>query len=126
MRSSVFKAHLSWGAFLLLSGASMPAYAHADLVKTVPAQEEAIAAPLEEIRLTFTEAPELAFSEVSIGGANLPEVELGELSLDTEDNKTLIVPIEGELSPGAYTVQWTVVSADGHKVEGQYVMNVAP
>lgn len=126
MPNPLLRARLSLATVLLLSSACLPAYAHADLVQTVPAQEEPVAAPLKEIRLTFTEGVELAFSDVSIIAGDQKEVELGELSLDPNDNKTLVVPIESELDPGAYTVQWTVVSADGHKMEGEYLMDIVP
>jgi methionine-rich copper-binding protein CopC len=126
MPNPLLRARLSLATVLLLSSACLPAYAHADLVQTVPAQEEPVAAPLQEIRLTFTEGVELAFSDVSIIAGDQKEVELGELSLDPNDNKTLVVPIESELDPGAYTVQWTVVSADGHKMEGEYLMDIVP
>lgn len=124
MKSALASAALA--ATLLLTGGSLPAQAHADLVKALPAQEHAITAPLEELRLTFTEGVELAFSDVSITGADGAEIEIGDLSLDPEDNKTLIVPIEGGLASGTYRVEWTVVSTDGHKVEGSYDLDIVP
>lgn len=113
-------------ATLLLLGSSLPVQAHAELVNALPAQEDVITAPPEELRLSFTEGVELAFSDVSVIGANGAEIEIGDLSLDPEDNKTLIVPIEAGLVSGTYRVEWTVVSADGHKVEGSYDLDIAP
>ena len=124
MKNALATAALA--ATILLLGSSLPAQAHADLVKTLPAQEDAITAPPEELRLTFTEGVELAFSDVSVTGSDGAEIEIGDLSLDPEDNKTLIVPIEGGLASGTYSVEWTVVSTDGHKVEGSYDLDIAP
>jgi len=110
---------------LFLVASPLSAYAHAELVETVPAQEEAIAVAPEELRLTFSEGVELAFTKVTIAGEDETEIATGDLSLTPEDNKTVIVPIEGELTSGTYTVDWSVVSADGHKIEGSYSMEIA-
>lgn len=126
MKSAWIKSYLLLAAMLFLGGTILPANAHADLVATVPSQKDVIATPPEELRLTFTESVELAFSDVSIAGADETEIGIGELSLDPQDNMTIIVPIEAELSSGTYMVMWVVVSADGHKIEGSYEMVIAP
>ncbi|HIH4669070.1 TPA: copper resistance protein CopC [Citrobacter amalonaticus] len=38
--------------------------------------------------------------------------------------KQLIVPLDETLKPGQYTVNWHVVSVDGHKTKGQYTFSV--
>lgn len=126
MKKTPAKGYLALATALALLAGLSPAHAHGDLVKTVPGQEEVVTTPPGELRLTFTEAVELAFSEVSILGAEDRPIKTGALSLDPQDNTTIIVPIEGALAPGTYTVKWTVVSADGHKVEGSYDLNIAP
>lgn len=120
------KGWVALASTLILGGAILPAFAHADLAETVPSQAEALTTSPEELRLTFTESVEIAFSDVSIVDAEKTEIQVGELSLDPEDNKTLVVPIEVALIAGTYTVEWAVVSADGHKIEGSYDMTIAP
>ena len=36
----------------------------------------------------------------------------------------LIVPLADSLKPGTYTVNWHVVSVDGHKTKGHYTFSV--
>lgn len=41
-----------------------------------------------------------------------------------QDQKQLIVPLADSLKPGTYTVDWHVVSVDGHKTKGHYTFSV--
>ena len=120
------KGYVALASTLFVGSTILPAYAHADLAETVPSLTEALTTSPEELRLTFTESVEIAFSEVSIVDSEKTEIQVGELSLDPEDNKTLVVPIEVALVAGTYTVEWAVVSGDGHKIEGSYDMTIAP
>ncbi len=126
MRNVRIKSCVSMAVVLFVGGSTLPAHAHADLVETLPGQGEVITTSPEELRLTFTEAVELAFTEISITGTDETEIDVGEPGLDPDDNKTIVVPVEVELTPGTYTVEWAVVSADGHKIEGSYEMDIAP
>ena len=36
----------------------------------------------------------------------------------------MLVPLEQTLQPGNYTVDWHVVSVDGHKTRGTYTFSV--
>ena len=65
----------------------------------------------------LTEPLELAFSEVTVKSTDGTAVVTGPLALDPADARILIVPLTGP-SNGPLTVEWTVVSTDGHKVEG--------
>ena len=42
----------------------------------------------------------------------------------TLNQKQLIVPLADSLKPGTYTVDWHVVSVDGHKTKGHYTFSV--
>lgn len=112
----------------LLAGlplATTPALAHAELAMAVPAAEAAVTAPLPtELRLSFTEELELAFTRVSVTGADGQALALGTLTLDEADTRTLIVPLATPLPAGTVTVEWTAVAADGHKSKGSYILTV--
>ncbi|EJZ4379637.1 CopC domain-containing protein YobA, partial [Salmonella enterica] len=41
-----------------------------------------------------------------------------------QDKTQLIIPLEQPLKSGAYTVDWHVVSVDGHKTKGKYTFSV--
>ena len=102
---------------LAVSGAPVSALAHAKLlsVDATPAAKEASGT---ELRLTFSEGIELSFSKVTILDASQEEIATGELALDPADDKIVIVTLPDRLPSGHYTVQWSVVSSDGHKVAG--------
>ena len=112
-----------------LALAAGPAFAHAKLLSEVPAAADAAAvtaaaaAPVTELRLTFSEALNAAFSKVAVvdtAGA----VHKASIGLDAADAKVLVVSFAAPLAAGEYTVNWTAVSDDGHKVAGSYKLNV--
>ena len=45
-------------------------------------------------------------------------------SRSEQDKTQLIVPLDQTLEAGKYTVDWHVVSVDGHKTKGQYTFSV--
>ncbi|WP_108398243.1 copper homeostasis periplasmic binding protein CopC [Devosia submarina] len=111
---------------LLLVAAPLPVYAHAELLETVPGQEQPVSSAPKELRLAFSESLELAFANVTVTGDDGQQIELGTLSLAPMDNKTVIVTVADELPSGTYIVEYSMVSNDGHKIEGSYTFKVAP
>lgn len=105
-------------------GVAGPAFAHAHLVSSAPAAGSVSSGP-EELRLTFSEPIELAFTKVTLTGPDKEEMEVGKPGLDPADKKVVTVPVGAPLTPGAFTVGWTVVSGDGHKMSGSYSFEVA-
>lgn len=111
-----------------LAMAAGPAFAHAKLLSEVPAAVDAADAaaatvPVSELRLTFSEALNVAFSKVEVvDGAG--QAAAGVVALDPADNKVLVVTLAAPLAAGDYTVNWTAVSDDGHKVTGTYTLNL--
>ena len=115
-------------AFLLCATAALalaagPAFAHAKLLSEVPAEATATTAPVTELRLTFSEALNAAFSKVAVVDA-AGTVHEASIGLDAADAKVLVVSFAVPLAAGEYTVNWTAVSDDGHKVAGSYKLNV--
>ena len=95
-----------------------PAFAHAHLKSSVPADGAGVPAPAA-ITITFTEDVELSFTGVTITGPG-GEVEQGAASLDPADPMTLVVPVAGAMTVGGYTVSWHALATDGHKSEGSF------
>ena len=125
-RLSFLRTTLAAALILGLPLVSSPALAHAELVSAVPAAEATVSAPLPtELRLTFSEPIELAFTKVSVKGSDGQALALGALALDAADAKTLIVPLAAALPAGSVTVEWTAVAADGHKSKGSYTLGVS-
>jgi hypothetical protein len=75
------------------------------------------------LRLTFTEALELAVSRLSLTGPNGP-VALAPLTLAPDSATVIVGGIEGPLVAGTYTVNWQAVGADGHPVRGEYSFTI--
>jgi methionine-rich copper-binding protein CopC len=114
-------------ALLAVMGASGPVFAHADVVATVPAVDSAAAAStVTELRISFSEPFELAFTKVSVTGDQGEKIGLGTLSVDPADPKTLVIPLESPLPQGVATIQWSTVAADSHKSNGTYQIRITP
>lgn len=110
---------------MFLAGLCGRADAHAFLESAVP-PVGGNASAVSELRLTFTEALEPAFSTVSLrhsGGAPVPGAKT---AIDPHDPKVLIVTLPQKLPPGQYKVQWRVVSVDTHHTQGDYAFTVSP
>jgi methionine-rich copper-binding protein CopC len=97
-----------------------PALAHAHLTHATPAANAVVRDSPLNVQLQFSEGIEPKFAKVAITAANGTRVPTGTPALDPNDKTLLIVPLTGPLSPGSYKVEWSVVSADTHKVKGSY------
>jgi methionine-rich copper-binding protein CopC len=99
------------------------AWAHAEMVKSVPARRAAMTTAPPRVRLSFNERVEAKFSRVSVWDAKGAQVDLKDVEVDPEDPKQLTVGLP-PLAPGAYTVRFRVLSVDGHVVESQFPFTV--
>ena len=91
---------------------------HAALLSSEPAAGATTLVAPARIRLVFSEPVEASMSGIRIVGSGGGRFELA-VSTDPHDVHALI-GIPPALQPGAYTVQWHVVSADGHRVDGAF------
>ena len=108
---------------LVMSG---QAIAHAHLDSATPAADGTVTASPAELDLRFSEALELKFSGVKVVGPDNATVATGVASLANGDDGTLVVPVSAALPAGTYTVDWHVLSKDGHKTHGSYTFTVKP
>jgi methionine-rich copper-binding protein CopC len=98
--------------------AATGAEAHAHLVKSVPAAASAGAAP-KALHLEFSEKLEPKFSKAALTKGGVA-VAAGSVA----KGKAIDVSPKAALTAGAYSVAWSVVSADGHKSKGDYSFTV--
>ena len=124
-----FRFVFAAAATVALALAAGPAFAHAKLLSEVPAAEGAAATaanatPVTELRLSFSEGLNAAFSKAQVKDAMGMAID-GNLTLDPKDDKILIVSFSAPLAKGEYTVDWTAVAGDGHKTNGTYKVSVA-
>ncbi|KQV16417.1 Cu resistance protein [Rhizobium sp. Root1203] len=101
------------------------ALAHAHLTASVPADKATVAIAPTEIDLRFSEELELKFSGISIVGPGKAAVKVGDARL-LDEGKTLTLPVTEKLDAGRYTVEWHVLSTDGHKTKGALDFVVKP
>lgn len=99
-------------------GMATPAWAHAKLVSSSPAEDAVVAAAPSAITLTFNERVVPAFTKLELtmpehGGMKVP-VKVNVAS----DGKTVTGVPEARLGKGVYRIVWTAASADGHKMNG--------
>lgn len=99
---------------------------HAELKSSLPSAGAHLGIVPRELRLTFTEAPELGFSTVSLAGPGGIAIPLGSVRVASASPMTLVVAIPGAVAAGTYTVKWKIAGADGHPVDGQFDFTVAP
>ena len=112
-------------AAVLAVGLAGQAFAHAHLKSSVPADKSTVAAAPTELDLTFTEGLNLKFSGVTVTSPDKAAVKTGDAMLMQGDT-VLMVPISETLAAGTYTVEWHVLSTDGHKTTGNYTFTVKP
>jgi copper resistance protein C len=100
---------------------SMPgaAFAHAFLDHAEPAVGSDIIQPPGEVKIWFTQTLEPAFSSIQVFDSNGNQVDSKDSHLDASDGKLLIVSLP-PISPGEYTVIWSVVSTDTHHTHGDF------
>ncbi|WOJ88089.1 copper homeostasis periplasmic binding protein CopC [Methylocapsa polymorpha] len=104
--------------------ATTAAFAHAFLDTASPGVGATVSGAPSEVRLSFSQNIVLAFSGVQISAAGGGPVPAGKATLAGPN--VLSVRLGHALKPGAYVVNWHVVSVDTHPTSGTYHFTVAP
>src|SRR5689334_23011582 len=108
----------------LLAGDASGVDAHSALRLTDPLEGATLGDSPTLIRLTFSERPEAALSEIRVLDASGAAYQLGRPVAGPADPFALSIPIR-KLDAGVYTVNWRIVSAvDGHATAGAYAFGV--
>lgn len=97
------------------------ALAHDVLLDTTPADGAVLQEPPHQVSLTFSGELVEMNPLIIVSDAE------GEVITDTPpriDSGTATVPLS-DVGVGDYRVQWSVVSSDGHRIEGSYRFSVA-
>lgn len=98
------------------------ASAHAHLVRSIPQNGDELAGPVSAIMLSFTESLEPKLISILVLADGKPISGLGTATL-SDDGRTAKVALPS-LLPRTYTVNWGVVSVDGHRTEGKFQFHV--
>jgi methionine-rich copper-binding protein CopC len=105
---------------LLLASSLLRAHTH--LETAVPADGAVLKAAPSTLELSFGEDVQLLKLDVA-NAAGVPQP-LSFVAGATA-TKTFSIAVS-PLAPAAYTVNWTVLGADGHRVEGHYSFTIDP
>jgi len=97
--------------------------AHAFLDHADPKVGSTVDQPPTEVKITFTEEVEPAFSTITVSTSDDKQIDKKDTHLDDKDKKLLIVSLPA-LSPGTYKVHWHVVASDTHTTQGDFKFTV--
>lgn len=98
-------------------------FAHAELVKSEPASRATLTTSPEQIKLWFNEEIEVDYASLSLtdkSGKVLTDAKPMGLP---DDAKSIYLELP-ELEKGRYTVNYRVLSVDGHVMESEYKFTV--
>ena len=99
--------------------------AHAVLDHGEPSAGSTISTPPQQLRLSFSERVELAFSRIELWTAEGQPITTSAATIDPGNNAQLVLQVP-PLAPGRYKVTWHVVTADTHPTQGDYVFEIKP
>ena len=88
------------------------AFAHAELVKSDPANDGTLAAAAKEITLTFDEGVQPATCKLTMADG----MDVASIGKPHADGMVLHIPIAKPLSPGRYSLGCRVVGPDSHPI----------
>jgi len=109
--------------------AAVPALAHPKLLSSTPTANGAAQAPTQ-VSLAFSEKLMAQLSGLDIVMTGMPSMPNHRMAVagyqvtTSDDGKTLVATFARPLSAGSYQVKWHVVSADTHRVEGDFAFSV--
>ena len=110
-------------ALLILLLSPLSLWAHAYLVKSVPAQRATLYRAPGKIQLWFNERLEPRYSSFTVSAADGKLIETIKSAVDGRDTKLLFAALE-PLPPGRYLVKFRVLSVDGHIVQDQFPFTI--
>jgi methionine-rich copper-binding protein CopC len=125
LEASMQVRHLFAAGFLTLSmGAATVAF-HTHLTKAEPAVDGTIRETPKQVRLWFSERPEVALSGATLMTETHAPVAVVKLAA-TDDTMSVAGTVPVALKPGKYMVMWKTGSGDGHVVRGMYYFTYDP
>lgn len=110
------------GSLLVCALVAPAALAHTRLESSSPQAESVVSAPAQ-VRLQFSDPLELPFSKIKLVDARGGVIVPVKIAIDPANAKALVAATPG-LRSGAYRVQWSTVTRDGHKVKGEFGFQV--
>lgn len=107
-------------AAIVTTTMSLPAFAHSELTDSNPTDGQVVKKALDEVSITFSGKIEKG-SDITVTDSKGKEVESTDLTIH---NTEMTASFDEPLANDDYQVDWNVLSADGHPVEGTYSFSV--
>ena len=109
----------------LLFGILVPSRAtanapHLALAESWPKADEELAESPEEVRLRFTQAPQMTGTSLRLRPVDADPLDIGKTIATAEDDKIVVASIPMHLEYGTYEVLWRAMARDGHVVRGDF------
>ncbi|PWK15893.1 copper resistance CopC/CopD family protein [Tumebacillus permanentifrigoris] len=115
--------HLLVFVLFLFSFGTSSAYAHANLTKTTPSNGSLLTTTPESVALEFSEPLEPDLIGLKLYDWTGAERAIDNPHLAPGKPNEMIAPLP-QLDDGTYTVAWSVISEDGHPVNGSYSFSI--
>jgi copper resistance protein C len=97
---------------------SSPAAAHTDVVWTFPAQDVSLPYPPAEVAIRTVDPIDVGLSQIVVRDADGRARQVTDKSL-TQGSETIVLALDGRGAWGQWTVDYRLISADGHAIEGR-------
>lgn len=94
--------------------------AHAYIVASSPGENEVLEEAPASVSITFNEPIENAFHSLQVTDPSGQQAVIGESRIDDANPARLIADLRPELPEGIYTVNYKVLSSDGHAITGTF------
>lgn len=120
-----FRRFRVFAAAMMVAFLPATALAHGRLKSAVPAAGSTLTVVPRELRLDFSESPDLTFSSIRVVSSTGRDIPLGVLGYSADSRRSIVTRIAGALDAGVYTVIWQMAGDDGHPVRGRYDFVIA-
>ncbi len=97
---------------------------HLELLDTDPDKEAVLNEPPAEIRLWYSEPPQLNGTTVRLVDEAGELMETTQAAADPDDPKQVYIEVTAPLGSGEYRVHWRTIAQDGHAQNGEFDFRV--
>jgi copper transport protein len=110
----------SWILLSIIIIFSLPttSSAHAYVVKSTPTEDEVLEKPPTKISIQFDEEIQPAFHSLKVLNQSGQRVDKNNGHINKKNKAIIEGNLNSHLPDGTYTIQWNVISSDGHPVDG--------
>ena len=93
-------------------------FAHAYILKSSPSENEIVNQAPKKVTIKFDEAIQPSFNSLKVYDGKGNRVDQNNGRIDSKNPSTIEASLNENLPNGTYSINWRVVSSDGHPVEG--------